>query len=138
MNSPYPLGNLGQVNATQNGNYYYFYDLEVEAADPASCTSERVPVALVVRGPNVAVEDIAATERIQLYPNPAEQTLNIQLDLEQDARVELIDLQGKKIQELQLAGEAQRSLAVDQWPRGLYFVRVFSGEAVYLGKVVLQ
>lgn len=73
---------------------------------------------------------------LKLYPNPAQNTATIQLNA-QEARVELFNSSGAKVYEQTLVlGENQIALA--QLPNGVYLVRVRSGDALAIRRLVVQ
>lgn len=80
-------------------------------------------------------------ENIQLFPNPARSSFRLQLPqpLEQRARVSLFDTRGSLVQQTDISvGEQEKVIAVDQLPKGLYFVRLQIGAQVISRRLVVQ
>jgi PKD repeat protein len=82
-------------------------------------------------------ENIAAVSNVVLYPNPAESEMTLELNLEQDAQmqVSIVDLAGKTVQNYALFGQAGVNAIlfdVKDLSQGMYMVRVLSqnGEIV--------
>lgn len=137
VNFPYPLGEYAEISSSADGNYYYFYDFEVELVFPTICTSERSPAVLVVE-PGVGTQDINTSTQVNLFPNPASDLLQMQLNLSADTQVQIFDLQGKTLYQQRMAPKTNENIDVADWARGIYFVKVSSGQEVYFGKVILQ
>ena len=78
-----------------------------------------------------------------LYPNPADVIVNIEawIGTSQDARLELIGMDGKRILSEPLAGNAgilKKTLDVSGIPGGIYLLRVISGDGVATRKLVIE
>lgn len=135
---PYPLGGFGQIDGSANGNYNYFYDWELEAMAPEIvCSSERVPATLVVDFA-VATEVISGSSDIRLFPNPVSDRLEVRIDLAEAVQFQLMDVQGKVLLEQNWPGRSKQEVEVTNWARGLYFARIFTGDKIYFGKIILQ
>ncbi len=74
----------------------------------------------------LAGKDTAA--EISVYPNPVEIYLNIDIsDLaEEEIRIEIYDLLGKKIQQLTMPYEVSIHLDIHEIPSGIYTINIFS------------
>ncbi len=128
---PYALGLYGAVTGSFDGNYYFFYDWEIEPA-PIVCASPRVPVELYIK---TGVHSIAESDLIDIFPNPAQDRLQIQIQESLAAQVSIYDVQGS----LRYRSEwSSTSISVADWPRGWYWVQVRIGAESYLGKILLQ
>jgi hypothetical protein len=78
-----------------------------------------------------------------LYPNPADVIVNIEawIGTSQDARLELIGMDGKRILSEPFAGNAgilKKTLDVSGIPGGIYLLRVISGDGVATRKLVIE
>lgn len=85
----------------------------------------------------LGIEDEVTTESVHLYPNPAEDILNIQYNgaLEVDLRV--FDVTGKlMVYQPDLAFDQNLSLNTSQLPKGVYFLRLSSGKGVVTKKFI--
>ncbi len=135
---PYSLGDYGQINGgVFDENYYYFYDLEFEPTKEALCIGKRVPVDLVVEF-NVNVSDIDDTDAIHISPNPTLGELNLRYDLATEGRMEIYNVQGQLMDQRILSPKGTEALDLSAWPKGVFWLKVYSAENTYLGKVVLQ
>jgi len=134
---PYAIGDFGEVLASSDGNYYYFYDWEVEAVNKYSCISERAPVSLVVKS-TTAAEDILGSKSVSIFPNPSSDQVAIRTDLSEIAQLQIVDLQGRVLLQDQLLPEETKEVEMGAWAKGLYFVKITEGTKVYFGKIVLQ
>lgn len=101
VNYPYPIATYGSItganvspdNADQY--YYYFYDWQV-SLPTTECLSDREEILVDIL---TGLNDLGELTSIRLYPNPADDVLNIVFDESPglDLKVELTDLAGKSI-----------------------------------------
>jgi hypothetical protein len=77
-----------------------------------------------------------ALASLEVYPNPAQDRLNIRLDQPQAAQVTLLDLQGRVLQRATLINRLE--LNVSDLPSGLYLVQVRSEGLQVTQKVVIS
>lgn len=68
-------------------------------------------------------EPTKAIQSVQLYPNPVQNELNLKLQQHTATRIELLDLQGRKVFQSLLSGEVETSIDVQAFPAGLYLCR---------------
>ncbi len=78
-----------------------------------------------------------------VFPNPSTDNVNMTLNLKssQQVSLELLDLTGKIIRTKDLGtiqGETQQSMDVNGVAKGNYFLRIVSGKAAEVKKVVIQ
>ena len=85
----------------------------------------------------VSTQDAAFEHAIDIFPNPSDGEFTIQLGstLHPNAKVEILDMQGKLLDQHQLNSQQQTiNLAV---PTGLYFLKITQDQKVAYKKVVL-
>ena len=84
---------------------------------------------------DIAVEALA----FNLYPNPASDILTIELNNAQSDQYnwQMIDAMGRTIQQGDQLVSTQQ-IAVDQLPRGVYWLRVFDGQSERVERFVIQ
>jgi hypothetical protein len=73
---------------------------------------------------------------IKIYPNPASLTLNIEHSLNDDLRLELFSIEGKKVLE-QVLTQKLAKLNMSQFSQGAYFIRITQNEKVFSQKIVI-
>ena len=78
----------------------------------------------------------------RVYPNPAEDKINIEIDNtgEQETVIELVTVTGTVIYRKEYRNSQDHftgQIDVSGYARGMYFVRIRQGGAVYNGKIVL-
>ena len=73
---------------------------------------------------------------IKIYPNPVSSTLNIEHSLNDDLRLELFSIEGKKILE-QVLTQKLTKLNMSQFSQGAYFIRITQNEKVFSQKIVI-
>jgi hypothetical protein len=79
-----------------------------------------------------------ATEKLTFFPNPASDQIILNESLSLSKRVQLIDLQGRIVQETELgAGDNVLRLAPDLTP-GMYCLRCISGERISVGQLMIK
>lgn len=74
---------------------------------------------------------------VSMYPNPATDQLNLINGSTTDFEVQLMDLQGKMIQQMNLTVGQRKSWPVNDLPTGLYVVRFITGSKSYYQKVII-
>jgi len=95
-----------------------------------------------VSGP-VGIDDskVRSTD-LKVYPNPTDRLLNVVLrHASQEATWQVISPQGQTLSTGKLTGDTDRKTSVIDLggnPRGLYFIKVVTGEATLIEKIVLQ
>lgn len=69
---------------------------------------------------------------LRVFPNPA--TGNFSLGLEGQQRIEMFDVNGNKVKQLQVSSNFT-SIDIHDLPAGLYLLKVFDGKSWHVGKV---
>ncbi len=88
--------------------------------------------------------DIVISNKLELYPNPANNNLNIDLDLITEGKViiELLDISGKKIQTLYdgiaTSGTNSFTTELKHYAKGIYFVKLSSPDFNKTEKLIIQ
>lgn len=88
----------------------------------------------------IPVERLGNTDEILIYPNPAHWQFTVvsALFLEKDCVFRIFDLYGRKAKEIQIPrGTEEVNIDVSGWQKGLYLVRVESGEGFSESKKVI-
>lgn len=126
---PYEIpGILSIKNSTFNEDrYYYFYDWELGFAG-YECTSERVPVTVVVEENSATVQP-SWTEMLRVYPNPTDGQLLIALEgyLGGQLLASLRNAQGQILQSHtfhSVAGNVVFKTDVHTLPQGIYWLEL--------------
>jgi hypothetical protein len=79
--------------------------------------------------PTVELTPSSNPLRARLYPNPTSTEAFLSYHLEQAARLQLVDANGKRLRNMELsAGDAVRRIAVNDLAAGSYFLLLTSGE----------
>jgi len=85
----------------------------------------------------VAVEEVLfRNETIQVFPNPVNDFLNIQLPetITKPTEVSIIDLQGKTLKKQKV--NSSQSIEVAQLPAGMYLIKVVVDSRIYSGRFI--
>ena len=87
-------------------------------------------------------ETYAPSNQISVYPNPSQDQFNISLGLvtEQDVNLVLMDLNGREISRKSYSDIKNQTLRLnlDNYPKGLYVLRIELKDEVIIKKIVLQ
>lgn len=137
---PYAIGTVGEIYDSFYGGsyYYYFYDWNVQK-EQQICPSVRVPVAIGFTG----VSDDLDGATLQVFPNPASDWVNIELQSAVD-RVwdfELFSVAGQLVwsnASVQATGQYFDQIDTRALPAGVYYLRVHSEGASATHKIVLH
>ncbi len=127
--NPIP-GATGQIHiATQAGSY------TVVVTDPVTgCSSTSLPV--IITG----ITENNASAGISISPNPAAHIITVSLfnQVERIQKITIKDVAGRLVMELPFTdSSASQSLSMPE-TSGIYFVEVFTNEAIYTSKVIRQ
>jgi hypothetical protein len=87
---------------------------------------------------NVGIESAYKPLNISIYPNPATDNIYIRAnDSEKFSKVQLLDLNGKVIVEINEENSFQK-IDTKNLPSGLYIIRVLGSQSIYTGKIVVN
>jgi hypothetical protein len=73
----------------------------------------------------------------QIFPNPAKEFLTIQLDVLGEKTISLTDVNGKEIKSI-VTNNRDVIVSVEDFQRGVYFVKIISEKGILIRKIVLQ
>jgi hypothetical protein len=141
---PYAVGDLVSITGTNvTGSntynfYYYFYDWNVQAPDFA-CSSDRVEVQAIVIG----VEEITSVTNMQLFPNPANDLVNITFGslVSNVLTTRVIDQTGRVVSAQQFncsTGANTHLLNVAELAAGVYQVQLTMGNQTASRVIVVE
>jgi hypothetical protein len=87
---------------------------------------------------NVGIESAYKPLNISIYPNPATDNIYIRAnDSEKFSKVQLLDLNGKVIVEINEENSFQK-IYTKNLPSGMYIIRVLGSQSIYTGKIVVN
>ncbi|MCK5168882.1 MAG: T9SS type A sorting domain-containing protein, partial [Bacteroidales bacterium] len=115
-------------------------DYTVDVTDDNSCG----PVSsntITVGYPN-AIDDIIISDKIKLYPNPTSAKLNVEIDFEIDDvyKIEILSISGQILfnKEIKSHGITKEELDLSNYPKGVYFIRIYNSQFNFKEKILLQ
>ncbi len=124
-------GNGGGVSNTTNGNIVYSYTtngtytVRFCATNPIGtcCDSQTINVT------NVSVQDINLNNNISVYPNPANDVLNVSIDVTNasDATIKIVNIVGAEVYTKALGsinGTLNEKINVSNLESGIYFLKL--------------
>ncbi len=86
---------------------------------------------------SVGIDEEFNTQQIKLYPNPANNKINIEGQFEYNSTLNLINTQGHLVRQILITDSANKSiLNVADLPRGAYFIRLNADEANLKGSFI--
>ncbi len=128
----------GQVWGTVTGNTQHAWAIKVDSmgCDTPGCVTGTSVVELSPYGGSRG-------EVFHIWPNPASSRLNVQsyeLCVEGQKAITVFDIYGRKVQEIKVPARTETiSIDVENWGRGLYFLRLTVDGVIKGGaKVVVQ
>ena len=142
---PYALGTYGAITGTTvtgqdfDNYYYFFYDWQV-STPLVECVSERVPVNVSI---TVGVNDIEGLNEFNLFPNPANDIVNVAFNGSFDgaAQVNLIDAQGRMVSSNLInnaRGKQNVGFNVANLAPGVYHVQVIANNRTANASVIVR
>jgi hypothetical protein len=142
---PYALGTYGAITGTTvagqdfDNYYYFFYDWQV-STPVSECVSERVPVNVSIL---VGVNDIEGLNDFSLFPNPANDIVNVAFNgnFEGAAQVNLLDAQGRMVSSNLInnaKGKQNIAFNVSNLASGVYHVQVIANNKTANASVVIR
>ena len=96
-----------------------------------------------MKNSDIGIDESNLNDNIKVYPNPVTDQLNVNFfaNAAQQINVEVLDLQGKMIQQRQsdaAIGQNHYKFDMSNAPSGIYFIRITTDKGVYNNKVVKQ
>ncbi len=141
------LNNAGTYNGTNsdslqiNGaiigmNNYHFRCVIVYNSSCSDTTNDAILTVLL----NTGLHPILLLGSINIYPNPAQDELTIELNsnMSDDLRIELNNTLGKRIQSEQISGRAKILISLKNIDTGIYFLRISNQTESILRRIVVS
>ncbi|HNW89792.1 MAG TPA: M4 family metallopeptidase [Bacteroidales bacterium] len=96
-----------------------------------------------MEGPDAGIEAEDMSSYLEIYPNPVNEMLNINLfsNEQQTVNIELLDLQGKLLEsrtESAEKGQNSYQLDMNEKASGIYFIRMSTNKGIYNNKIIKQ
>jgi Secretion system C-terminal sorting domain/SprB repeat len=133
LNEKYITNQTGVFNSLLPGDY------TVDVTDENFC-GPLTSGTLKVSFPD-GIVDFISGERIQIYPNPASDRLFVKTEYKGEFTIQIVNVSGSIIytKHVSVIGEENR-LEVDviNYPKGIYFVRLYNKEISINRKIILQ
>ena len=131
----------GNVNCAFNGAQTYGY---MVTAPPCPNDTSFVVVTLVGPPCTIGIEEDASVERFELMPNPANDQVTLELEVNAAGgtrTLELLDVNGRvlRTEQLTMSGTfLRRSIPVQDLPRGAYLVRLRTMQGGSVKRLMLR
>ena len=118
------------------GNSHY----EFTVGYPLGHNSPKTPPSAPVH--NTGINDLAVAASLNIFPNPAKDLVNIQINMSQDAdgTIEMNDISGRTIRQFTVKGSSTyyMSIPTSDFSKGMYFVNFISEGIRVCQKLVIQ
>jgi len=137
VNYPYTtINNSLTINNSSNGNnyYYYFYDWQVKLLN-YDCESVRSTVNVQVLS-GVGINELAENG-FGIYPNPANDKINIQFQNNINSTIRLFDQTGRLVI-LQENNSKECSLSISNLALGLYTLQIQNVNGIFTRKIIKE
>ncbi len=141
---PYALGDMGAITKTSIpltnalNFYFYFYDWQI-SSDETICSSERVPVVVDVIS---SVGEITEITELNLYPVPANDILNVSLEVVglKDLTATLLDATGRTVvsEVWNSVGSGVQTLDISTFRAGMYTLNISDNSSKIVSRVIIQ
>jgi len=122
----------------QVGTFYLRYaigDEDYWDRNPADDVSDPIPIEII----SVGQDDLTEVAEVSIFPNPASSELHVNFNYNQDKIVEIhiIDLTGKRIHSGQFMNR-QNTIKLDNFAKGVYFLKLQTGSESSIHKFIVQ
>jgi hypothetical protein len=100
---------------------------------------ERVPKLIVYYSAAQSVnEHVVGKGMLEIYPNPAENQINIQLQSESQAQVTIFDQSGRQVKSILTEKATTVKIDINDLPKGIYTVRAIQDQQIYTQKLIVK
>lgn len=115
------------------------YDIDYTVMDPSGNSASVTRSVIITEA--TGIEEVKGIENLEVYPNPVENELQINLsgELVQDGRLTMTNALGQKVAEIangRLKGSYQKNVA--ELKAGVYFLRLSTEDQVKHQKIIVQ
>ncbi|MGB4654407.1 MAG: T9SS type A sorting domain-containing protein [Bacteroidales bacterium] len=80
-------------------------------------------------------EIVSVDRKLNIFPNPATEAINIKLQNSDEYTAKIIDFQGKLLKEVSFTGN-QTKISLENMPTGIYMLKINSGKKQYTEKFI--
>ncbi len=92
-----------------------------------------------LRATLTSTTDVFSSVDMDIYPNPASEMVNIQLNGQEKLRsIRLIDIQGKEVAIYTQINQTSFRLPVQQFSSGIYYLKIAHTEGIQIEKIILH
>lgn len=134
-----------QCDASANADQVYIDQIEITASSGARNSGNKLVALNSFRTVEQSIDNDVDFEDLSIYPNPAANTANIMMDIDETGEVQLkvINIEGRIVKAVDLSveeGVFEHNMDVADLPNGLYFIKVLtgSGQDIKTKKLVIN
>ncbi|MBN2727741.1 MAG: T9SS type A sorting domain-containing protein [Bacteroidales bacterium] len=113
---------------------FYYYIISLGLMDSVGNPKPAYPMYLSMLDTLCMNASIETADDIQVFPNPVSDVLHIDFEPQKWKSIELIDVSGKKVYQLNLQSEEAINIDVSSYAEGIYVLRIL-GEHFYSRKI---
>jgi hypothetical protein len=104
------------------------------------CTNPTMPLVALESG-KAEPQTQMSSGGMKIYPNPTTGSFTLEFpetDLPENLSAFICDIRGKKILDINLNGQRKQVISLENQPKGMYFIRLFSNEKSETAKILKQ
>lgn len=139
------FNNDGIIDATSQNPVYAFtsagtYTVKLKVSNNGSADSTIKTDFVVVSIPSAADQIVLSEKKVYVYPNPTRNWVKVKLENfgEDKTNIIVYGIQGTIISTLDLTGQDSAELDFSGYARGIYYLKTYSNDQVFVNKVILQ
>jgi PKD repeat protein len=120
-------------DASDNNDDIYVDNVKISASLQASPNNYIIPLA----GPQAGLEEVLSNENshIKVYPNPADNELNISIDDNKLAEIFIYDMKGEVVHH-EIINNGQQVIGLENFRTGMYMVFIITQEDTFRTKFI--
>jgi hypothetical protein len=127
-----PAETQQNLHITNNGSYY------VRVFNSFGCSSVSMPLVIS----NVGIAESEDNSYLLVYPNPVSQNLTLDISLQNQSvlSIKMINMNGQIVysEEVNKVGSYRKTINVDQYPAGVYFIEAVTNNGVARQRIIKE
>jgi len=135
VNYPYNVSNALSITGSDQGSlyYYYYYNMQVQNYGLV-CATPRLPIVIDAA---TSVTEVSSNNDIALYPNPANDVLNIKLKNFTNSRITIYDNTSRIVNTVKV-NATTTTVNTANLAKGIYFVEITNNGNRTTKKLIVQ
>ncbi|MDP6908478.1 MAG: T9SS type A sorting domain-containing protein, partial [Flavobacteriales bacterium] len=113
-----------------------FYSSMIYVPDDAVYSNGNAAAIRLITADNIGISDAGELEGISIYPNPTENMIRIEMEINDKYTIEVLNVLGEVLYNSTVS--TNTSVDMDKFGAGVYLVNVSTGSAIYSERVVVH